>query len=55
MKPDDVIGDVRTAGEILETDDGARRLAGFLIRRHADRIVSSQVGGGTVIRRHFDH
>jgi xanthine permease XanP len=41
--------------EIIEADDGHRRLAGFLIRRYADRIVPTQSGGRTVIRLHFDH
>ena len=44
-----------TKEEILETEDGHRRLAGFLIRRYADRIDSSRIGGGTVLRLHFDH
>jgi NCS2 family nucleobase:cation symporter-2 len=42
--------------EILETEDGHRRLAGFLVRRFADRMGSSaKTGAPTVIRLHFDH
>jgi xanthine permease XanP len=42
--------------QILETEDGHRRLAGFLIRRHADRIESSARNGApTVLSLHFDH
>jgi xanthine permease XanP len=41
--------------EILETEDGHRRLAGFLIRRHADRMDAGESGGQTVVRLHFDH
>jgi xanthine permease XanP len=41
--------------EILETEDGHRRLAGFLIRRHADRMESAKSGEQTVVRLHFDH
>ena len=42
--------------EILETEDGHRRLAGFLVRRYADRMESSaKTGAPTVLRLHFDH
>ena len=41
--------------EVMETEDGHRRLAGFLIRRYADRIASTQSGGQTIVRLHFDH
>jgi NCS2 family nucleobase:cation symporter-2 len=41
--------------EILETDDGAQRLSGFLIRRYADQIKSTSNNGLNEIRLHFDH
>jgi NCS2 family nucleobase:cation symporter-2 len=41
--------------EMLETEEGPRRLAGFLVRRHADRMESERSGGHTVVRLHFDH
>ncbi len=41
--------------EILETEDGHRRLSGFLIRRRADRMESAKSGEQTVVRLHFDH
>jgi xanthine permease XanP len=41
--------------EVLETEDGHRRLSGFLIRRHADRMESAKSGEQTVVRLHFDH
>jgi xanthine permease XanP len=44
-----------THDEILETDDGHRRLAGFLIKRHADRTTSGRDGDRTVVRLHFEH
>jgi xanthine permease XanP len=44
-----------TKEEILETEDGHRRLAGFLIRRYADRMSSAKSGEQTVVRLHFDH
>lgn len=41
--------------EIIETEEGHRRLAGFMLRRNADRVRSDQTGGDVVIRFHFDH
>ena len=44
-----------TQEEILETEVGHQRLAGFLIRRYADRIAAMQRSDQTVLRLHFDH
>jgi NCS2 family nucleobase:cation symporter-2 len=41
--------------DIRESDDGLRRLAGFLLRRNADRVRSQRVGERAVVRFHFDH
>jgi len=41
--------------EIAESDDGARRLAGFLLRRFADKVTTSRRDGVWVVRLHFDH
>jgi NCS2 family nucleobase:cation symporter-2 len=41
--------------ELLESDDGALRLAGFLIRRYADKVTVSGTGGTNEIKLHFDH
>jgi xanthine permease XanP len=41
--------------EIIEAEDGHRRLAGFLIRRSADRMGAVGDSGQTVVRLHFDH
>ena len=48
--------DVRPSNrDILETDQGARRLAGFMLRRTADRIASTFQDGQSRVRFHFDH
>jgi NCS2 family nucleobase:cation symporter-2 len=41
--------------EIRDTDAGAMRLAGFLLRRNADRVRVEQNGASVVIWFHFDH
>jgi NCS2 family nucleobase:cation symporter-2 len=42
--------------ELLESgEDGYRRLAGFLIRHHADRMTATRRDGEAVVRLHFDH
>jgi xanthine permease XanP len=44
-----------TKEEVIETEDGQRRLAGFLIRRYADRMAATKRDDQTVVRLHFDH
>jgi xanthine permease XanP len=39
----------------IQTEEGARLLAGFLLRRNADRIRSDQQGDRAVVWFHFDH
>jgi len=41
--------------EIMETEAGYRRLAGFLLRRNADRVRTSVKDGATVLEFHFEH
>jgi len=41
--------------EILSSDDGERRLAGFMLRRLADRVAASRKGERTTVLLHFDH
>ena len=41
--------------ELLESDDGYRRLAGFLIRHHADRMTAIRRNEEAIVRLHFDH
>jgi xanthine permease XanP len=42
-------------GDIIETEAGYRRLAGFLLRRNADRVSTSTKDGASIIRFHFEH
>jgi NCS2 family nucleobase:cation symporter-2 len=44
-----------TPEEIIESEAGHRRLAGFLIRRYADRVVSARNGTNNTILLRFDH
>ena len=41
--------------EIIASEEGARRLAGFLLRRHADRVQATSKAGRSTILFHFDH
>jgi xanthine permease XanP len=41
--------------DILATDDGHRQLAGYLLRRFADRVTATEKGGRSTILFHFDH
>ncbi len=38
-----------------ESEDAFDKLAGFLIRSHADRVRASTRNGQAVLRRYFDH
>lgn len=44
-----------TDEEIRESDDGIRRLAGFLIQRNADRVRSSRRVDRAVLECHYQH
>lgn len=44
-----------TNEEILSSEEGERRLAGFMLRRLADRVAATRKGGRTSILLHFDH
>jgi xanthine permease XanP len=41
--------------EIMESEAGHRRLAGFMLRRNADRVTVSHKDGECVVQFHFDH
>jgi xanthine permease XanP len=41
--------------ELLETDDGPRRLAGYLVRRQSDRANASAEQGAAVLHLQFKH
>lgn len=44
-----------TPREILLREDGELLLAGYLLRRNVDRIISRTVGGRTETHLHYDH
>jgi NCS2 family nucleobase:cation symporter-2 len=44
-----------TNEEIMETEEGHRRLAGFMLRRLADRVSSTYRNGRSTVTFHFDH
>jgi len=39
----------------IQAEDGGRQLAGFLLRRNADRIRAEQQGARALVWFHFDH
>ena len=41
--------------EIRDSDDGARLLAGYLLRHHADRSTSTRRGDGCIVQLQFHH
>jgi len=41
--------------DIIETETGYRQLAGFLLRRNADRVRTSSKDGVSVLEFHFEH
>lgn len=41
--------------EIMASDDGQRKLAGFMLRRYADRVHGTHRDGRSTIHFHFDH
>jgi len=41
--------------DIMASEEGERRLAGYLLRRYADRVAATQGNGRTTILFHFDH
>ena len=44
-----------TNEEIMESEEGQRRLAGFMLRRYADRVAATHKSGRSTILFHFDH
>lgn len=41
--------------EIMASEEGERRLAGFMLRRFADRVAATNKGDRSTILFHFDH
>lgn len=44
-----------TPREIVASEDGERLLAGYLLRRSADRINCKASGGEAEVQLHYDH
>ena len=44
-----------TNEEIMASEDAQRKLAGFMLRRHADRVAATHKDGRSTILFHFDH
>lgn len=44
-----------TNEEIMESEEGQRRLAGFMLRRFADRVSATHRNGRSTVLFHFDH
>jgi xanthine permease XanP len=44
-----------TNEEIIDSVEGHRRLAGFMLRRYADRVAATHRGNRSTILFHFDH
>lgn len=44
-----------TLDEVVASDEGERRLAGFLLHRYADGVVTSHRNGRSTVVFHFDH
>ena len=41
--------------EIMESDEGERRLAGFMLRKFADRVAASHRNGRSIVSFQFIH
>lgn len=41
--------------EIMASEEGQRRLAGFMLRRYADRVAATHKASRSTILFHFDH
>lgn len=44
-----------TNEEIMASEEGQRKLAGFMLRRYADRVQATHRAGRSTIHFHFDH
>lgn len=53
--PLELTGQLPTHDEILESDDGARRLAAFLIMQRSDKVQASASGEVATLALHFRH
>ena len=53
--PLELTGQLPTHDEILETEEGARRLAAFLIMQRSDKVKASASDGVATLALHFRH
>ena len=53
--PLELTGQLPTHDEILESEDGARRLAAFLIMQRSDRVKAAAQDGVATLALHFRH
>ena len=53
--PLELTGQLPTQDEILETEEGARRLAAFLIMQRSDKVKASANAGVATLALHFRH
>jgi NCS2 family nucleobase:cation symporter-2 len=54
-EPLELTGQLPTQEEILESDEGVRRLAAFLIMQRSDKVQASASGGTATLALHFRH
>ena len=54
-KPLELTGQLPTHDEILESEEGARRLAAFLIMQRSDKVQASASAGVATLALHFRH
>jgi NCS2 family nucleobase:cation symporter-2 len=54
-KPLELSGKRPTNEEIMASEDGHRRLAGYILQRYADRVSATHKSGRSTIFFHFDH
>ena len=54
-RPLEPTGQLPTQDEILESDEGAQRLAAFLILQRSDKVNAAANGGVATLALHFRH
>ena len=54
-EPLELTGQLPTQDEILESEEGVRRLAAFLIMQRSDKVQASASGGVATLTLHFRH
>jgi NCS2 family nucleobase:cation symporter-2 len=54
-RPLELTGQLPTQDEILESEEGAQRLAAFLVMQRSDKVKASAVDGVATLALHFRH